>query len=229
MFSTQELAEFLFGALTASQTPIEVFLDSYTGVNELASDLAHFLELRDAEPPTLDSDDIVTRLNVQRARNQATATQVWKDMGDKRPLLSEALLAADSLERDAVAEIVRLRALLDSQRSVTTQPLLAEVRERVHKFPALVDTALAYQILALLDGTTLFASSAPCSKPRYLLYVNGNPVLEALRPAGAIWDNGFAQVTGALYMVDPDGTIRNSTAEERQALNEAADEYSASK
>lgn len=63
---------------------------------------------------------------------------------------------------------------------------------------------------------------------KYVLTVNGKEEVCSLARAGALYDNGWAQVE-IVGVVQDCGCRRPATDQEKRAVSDTADEYSASK
>lgn len=66
--------------------------------------------------------------------------------------------------------------------------------------------------------------------PLFLMYINNVPTYLPLGRAGAMYDNGFADVRiGGTVLLDCEGNVRPITQADEKAIQEIADRHSASK
>lgn len=65
--------------------------------------------------------------------------------------------------------------------------------------------------------------------PKYLMKVNGQRQFLTLKEAAVAYDSGFFPVEFSRYVLDETFSVRKMTDDDRQAISNAADEYSFNK
>lgn len=98
-----------------------------------------------------------------------------------------------------------------------------------HWVDALRSLAMVRRIRMTADWMMSFDKDGKPEETQFMLLTNGHPRFYTLKEAAPAYDNGHDRVEFGHWALEPDFTLRPMTDDEKRAISEAADEYSANK